>query len=65
MARFVFANYTDSEHRCRIVDRDGKDVFNVRGTLDFEPVQIEPGRLPFWEMFLLELDSGQCYIHIR
>ena len=62
---FVFANYTDPEHRCRIIDRDGKDVFNVRGSLDYSPVVIEPGRIPLWEMFLQELDSGQCYIYIR
>lgn len=63
--RFVFTNYIDSEHRCRIVDRDGKDVFNVRGQLDFEIVQIEPGCIPFWDLQLLELDSGQCYVYIK
>lgn len=64
--RFVFINYVDSEDRCRIVDRDGRDVFNVRGSNDYAPVVIEPAcNIPFWDMLLLELGSGQCYVYIQ
>lgn len=63
--KFVFMNYTDVEHRCRITDRDGRDVFNVRANLQYSPVVLAPGCLPFWDMFLWELDSGQCYIYLK
>lgn len=63
--KFVFENYTDTSHRCRIVDRDGRDVFNVRGSTDYFSVVSEPGCLPFWDLTLLELQSGNLYIFLK
>lgn len=64
--KFVFMNYTDSEHICYIQDGRGRDVFNVRGASDFSPVVIEPAcDIPFKDLYLWELQSGQCYIYIQ
>lgn len=62
---FVYSNYTDSEHRCIITDRDGNDIFNQRGNLEYEEVTVEPSCVPFWETFVSKLDSGQLYIYVR
>lgn len=63
---FVFQNYTNPEHRCFIKDGKDRTVLDVRGATDFSPVIIKPAcDLPFKDIFLWELQSGQLHIYIH
>ena len=65
VAKFVFSDFTNSDHRCIIQDIDGREVLRVRGNLEYETVEVCPGDIPFIGMRLTQLDSGVLLIYIN
>ncbi len=61
---FVWSNFR-SEDICRLTDIDGRDIFNQRGNLELEEITVEPGNIPFLNMFVAQMDSGVLLIYIR
>jgi hypothetical protein len=61
---FVWSNYNAGDI-CRITDIDGRDVFNQRGNLELEEISVQPGNIPFLDMFVAQMDSGVLLIYIR
>lgn len=61
----VFSNYLDPEHKVRLTDRWGRDVFDTRGSTDGSPVMFTPNFLYVWDLTVAQLDSGNLNIYIR
>lgn len=62
----VFSNYTEAEHRCTIVDGEGRIVFDFRGVPGLDQIKVEfPCTVAYAGLRLQQLDSGNCQIHIR
>lgn len=62
----VFCNYLESDHRCRIVDGEGRDVFSHKGSAGLDYIEeCYASTSQLRGLRLLELDSGEVRIHIR
>lgn len=62
----VFSLYTDPAHRCRIIDGSGRDVYDQRGDFNNDPIIVPfPCNAVYNGLTMVQLDSGQCHIHIR
>ena len=62
----VFSDYIDPEHRCVLKDAKERIVYEQRGATDYSPVTIEfPCTYHTRGLYLIQLDSGKCEVHIR